>query len=72
MPGVSVGAAIGVAVCLPGQSGPPLRPVSSKVLSVLRAELSGRDLDLEGAGLSKGEARELREALDIPPPDAGT
>ena len=44
--------------------------LSSRAVSVLRAELAGRDLDLEGAGLSKGEARELREALDLPPPDA--
>ena len=44
--------------------------MSSRVMSVLRAELADRDLDLEGAGLSKGEARELRDALDIEPPRA--
>jgi thymidylate synthase (FAD) len=44
--------------------------LSSKVVSVLHTELAGRDLDLEGAGLSKGEARELREALGIPPAEA--
>jgi hypothetical protein len=33
VPGVAVGTAIGVAVCPPGQSGPPSRPLSSKVLS---------------------------------------
>ena len=42
--------------------------VSAKALGVLRAELAGRQLDLEGAGMSKGDARELREVLGLEPP----
>jgi thymidylate synthase (FAD) len=42
--------------------------ISAKALGVLRGELAGRDLDLEGAGMSKGDARELRETLGLDPP----
>ena len=42
--------------------------ISAKALDVLRAELAGRDLDLEAAGMSKGDARELRETLGLKPP----
>ena len=42
--------------------------VSAKALGVLRAELAGRDIDLEGAGMSRGDARELRETLGLKPP----
>ncbi len=44
--------------------------VSAKALGVLRAELAGRPLDLEGAGMSKGDARELREVLGLEPPSS--
>jgi thymidylate synthase (FAD) len=44
--------------------------VSAKALGVLRAELAGRQLDLEGAGMSRGDARELRELLGLEPPTA--
>ncbi len=42
--------------------------LSAKALGVLRAELAGRSLDLEGAGMSKGDAREVREVLGLEPP----
>ena len=42
--------------------------VSAKALGVLRAELAGLDIDLEGAGMSRGDARELRETLGLKPP----
>jgi thymidylate synthase (FAD) len=42
--------------------------LSAKALGVLRDELAGRQLDLEGAGMSKGDARELREVLGLEPP----
>ncbi len=41
--------------------------ISSKALGVLRTELAGRSLDLEGAGMTRGDARELRETLGLEP-----
>jgi thymidylate synthase (FAD) len=44
--------------------------LSAKALGVLRDDLAGRQLDLEGAGMSKGDARELREVLGLEPPSS--
>ena len=47
----------------------PVRNPYTPGPGVSPAELAGRDLDLESAGMSKGDARELRETLGLTAPE---